>query len=104
MLIDYVTGLTTAIVFHKSPKTKSGGAESKAGFKGLCRKCVILFFVGIANLLDKELGMSVIRDGVCFAFMANELLSITENAGLMGVPIPSFITNGIELLKQKESK
>lgn len=99
MSIDFITGLIVGGVFHRSPKTETGTLESKAGWKGLCKKGVILFFVFIGTQLDILLSTEYIRDGVCIAFIVNELLSIIENAGLMGVPIPNIIKNSIELLK-----
>lgn len=104
MLIDYVTGLVVAGVFHQSPKTASGGLESKAGLKGLIRKCTMLLFVLIGHRLDIAVGTTYIRDAVCIAFMVNELISIVENSGLMGLPIPAVITNAIEVLKHHETK
>ena len=101
MLIDYATGLIVAGVFHKSQKTASGALESRAGFKGLCRKGAILLFVLIGYRLDLAVGTSYIRDAVCIAFIANELISIVENAGLMGIPIPAVITKAIDVLKSK---
>lgn len=102
MAIDYITGLLVAGVFKKSKKTKNGALESRAGFKGLCRKGVMLLVVLVACRLDIELHTTYIRDAVCIAFIANETISIIENAGLMGVPIPKVITKAIELLKSKE--
>ena len=104
MAIDYVTGLVVAGVFHNSPKTETGALESRAGLKGLIRKFSMLLFVLIGYRLDVAVGTTYIRDAVCIAFMANELLSIVENAGLMGVPIPSVITNAIDILKKKGTK
>ena len=101
MLIDYLTGLVTAGVFHKSQKTETGALESRAGFKGLCRKGMILLMVLVAHRLDMAVGGSYIRDAVCIAFIVNETISIIENAGLMGVPIPAVLKNGIEILKKK---
>lgn len=101
MLIDYATGLVVAGVFHKSPKTANGGLESKAGLKGLFRKGSVLLLVLVGYRLDLAIGTTYIRDGVCIAFMVNELISIVENAGLMGLPIPSTITDAIEVLKHK---
>lgn len=101
MLIDYVTGLVVAGVFHKSPKTETGALESRAGMKGLIRKGTMLLFVLIGHRLDMAVGATYIRDAICIAFIANELLSIVENAGLMGVPIPAAITNAIDILKKK---
>lgn len=104
MLIDYVTGLVVAGVFHKSPKTETGALESRAGMKGLIRKGTMLLFVLIGHRLDMAVGATYIRDAICIAFIANELLSIVENAGLMGVPIPAAITNAIDILKKKTER
>ena len=101
MGIDYVSGLVVAGVFHKSPKTETGALESRAGLKGLLRKFTMLLFVLIGYRLDVAVGTTYIRDAVCIAFMANELISIVENAGLMGLPVPSIITNAIDILKKK---
>lgn len=104
MGIDFVTGLVVGGVFHKSNKTATGSLESRAGWKGLIRKGCTLLIVVIANRLDMQMGTSYIRDAVCISFMVNELLSIIENAGLMGVPIPKIITRAIEILKEKENE
>lgn len=104
MGIDYISGLIVAGVFHNSPKTETGTLESRAGLKGLIRKCSMLLFVLIGYRLDVAVGTAYIRDAICIAFMANELLSIVENAGLMGVPIPAVITNAIDILKKNAEK
>lgn len=101
MTADYITGLLVAGVFHASPKSETGALESKAGFKGLVRKGMMLLFVLIACRLDMILGVNYIRDAVCIAFIVNELISIVENGGLMGVPIPEPIMDAIEVLKKK---
>ena len=102
MAVDYVTGLVVAGVFHKSQKSENGALESRAGWKGLCRKGAILLVVLVAARLDLVLGVNFVRDGVVTAFIANETISIIENAGLMGVPIPSAITKAIDVLNKKE--
>lgn len=103
MGIDYFSGLVVAGVFHKSNKTESGALESKAGWKGLCRKCMTLLFVLIAYRLDLAIGVDYIRNAVIIGFMANELISIVENAGLMGLPLPDAINKAIDVLtEQKE--
>lgn len=99
--IDYITGLLVAGVFHKSKKTENGALESKAGFKGLCKKGMILLFVLIGYRLDLAIGTAYIKDAVCIGFMVNELISIIENAGLMGISVPAPITKAIEILKDK---
>lgn len=104
MVIDFIMGIMVAAVFHRSKKTKSGALESRAGWKGLCRKCATLLCVLIAYRLDLALGVHYIRDAVIIGFMANELISITENAGLMGIPLPDIITKSIDVLTKKADK
>lgn len=101
MAIDYVSGLVVAGIFHNSKKTSSGALESKAGWKGLCKKGMTLLFVLIAYRLDLAIGTSYIRDAVIIGFMANELISIVENAGLMGLPLPAIINKAIDVLQNK---
>lgn len=101
MGLDYVSGLVVAGVFHKSNKTDTGSLESKAGWKGLCRKCMTLVFVLVAYRLDLVIETNYIRDAVIIAFMANELISLVENAGLMGIPLPAVITKAIDILQKK---
>lgn len=104
MGIDYVTGLMVAGIFHRSAKSETGALESRAGWKGLCRKGMTLLIVIIAQRLDLMLGTTVIRDAVVIAFVANETISIVENAGLMGVPIPAAITKAIDVLNAKSNQ
>lgn len=104
MAIDYITGLVVAGVFHTSPKTKTGTLESRAGWKGLCRKGVSLLVVLVACRLDGIIGTTFVRDMTVIAFSCNEVISIVENAGLMGVPVPVAVTKAIDVLKQKAEK
>lgn len=104
MVIDYMSGLIVAGVFHNSTKTESGALESKAGWKGLCRKCVTLLFVLIAYRLDLAIGVDYIRNAVIIGFIANELISIVENAGLMGIPLPAVIQSAIDILTRTAKK
>lgn len=104
MGVDYVSGLVVAGVFHKSKKSASGALESRAGWKGLCRKGMTLLIVLIAARLDLMISTNYIRDAVIIGFVANEVLSITENAGLMGLPMPAAITKAIDVLTSKASK
>lgn len=101
MAADYITGLIVAGVFKNSPKTQNGALESRAGLKGLLRKGGILLCIIIAARLDMLLGVNYVRDTVIFGFITNEAISITENLGLMGIPLPSVIAGAIELLKRK---
>lgn len=102
MVIDYMTGLVVAGVFHKSQKSDSGTLSSKASWKGLCKKFMTLVVVIVAYRIDKMAGTTFVKDAVIIAYIANEAISITENAGLMGVPIPAPITKAIEVLKNKD--
>lgn len=102
MSIDYLTGLIVAGIFKKSGKSENGALESRAGFKGLCRKAMILLILLVACRLDLVLDTTYIKDAVCIGFIANETLSIIENAGLMGVPIPAVITKAVDVLRRNE--
>ena len=86
---------------ESSTKTDTGTLESKAGWKGLCRKCMTLIFVLVAYRIDLILGLDYIRNAVIIAFITNELISLVENAGLMGVPLPAVITKAIDILQKK---
>lgn len=109
MAIDYISGIVVACVFHASTKSASGAFESRAGWKGLVKKCFTLLFVLIAHRLDLAImetagidaAMHYIRDTVVIGFMVNELFSIVENAGLMGIPLPKAITRAIEVLQSR---
>lgn len=104
MALDYVTGLIVAGIFKRSKKSENGALESRAGFKGLCRKGVALMIVLVAVRLDIIMHTTYIKDAVIIAFVANESISIIENAGLMGVPIPGVIAKAIDVLKKESDK
>ena len=93
-------GILLPAVFGKSPKSENGALESRAGWKGLCRKGMTLLYVLIAARLDALMGTEYLRDAVCIGFIANEGLSIIENAGLMGLPLPESICQAIDVLKR----
>ena len=101
MGIDYLTGLLVAGVFHNSGKSQNGALESRAGWKGLCRKGMTLLIVLVAAQLDKVAGTDVIRNAAIIAYIVNETISIIENAGLMGLPIPSIIRKALDLLSKQ---
>lgn len=103
MIIDYLTGLAVAGIFSKSMKTETGKLNSAVGFKGICKKCMIFVFVIIGHQLDILMQIDYVQNLVIISFIANELLSIVENAGLMGVPVPAVISKAIDLLNRKES-
>ena len=101
MAVDYITGLIVAGVFHASPKSQNGALESRAGWKGLIRKGETLLIVLVACRLDAVMATSFVRDAVIIGFIANETISIIENAGLMGLPIPAALTKAVDILKQR---
>lgn len=101
MAIDYLTGLIVAGVFHKSGKTENGALSSKTGLQGIAKKIMMLLMVLVAVRLDILTGTDYIRDAVIIALCGNELISIIENAGLMGVPIPKKLKEAIEVLSRK---
>ena len=94
VILDYITGIVAA--------GYNGALSSKVGYKGILKKMMIFVIVAVANLVDRAIGDAhIIRDtAICF-YLANELLSITENAGEMGVPIPEKLLNAVEVLKGK---
>jgi len=99
---DYFTGIIVAGIFKNSSKTTSGGFESRASLKGLFRKGMILVIVCIAAKLDLMMDINnFVRDAIIYAFCANELLSIIENARAMGIPIPAAFTQVMSMLNRK---
>ena len=101
MGVDYLSGSIVALVFHKSNKSETGAYNSAYGLKGLCKKGLMLLFVLVAVQIDKLLGADYVRDAVCIGFCSNEVLSIVENLGLAGVPMPQAVTKALEQLQQK---
>lgn len=103
MLIDYATGLIVCLVFKNSPKTESGGASSKIGFKGLFKKFVVIMLIMVmvqADIIFKT--NNFFREAAIWGFLANELFSLIENAGLMGIKLPKAFTDAFDVLKKKE--
>jgi toxin secretion/phage lysis holin len=94
VILDYLTGVAAGWM--------SGELRSKIGMFGIARKVFIFAMVAVGHLVDGILGDGhLFRDTVAFFYIANELLSITENGGKMGAPIPSVIKQAIEVLKGK---
>lgn len=101
MIVDYISGVMVAAVWHNSGKSESGRLESRAGFKGLCRKGMVIGLVLVAHYMDLAIGTQYIRDAIVIGFAANEIFSILENLGLMGIEYPPVIKNALEALKSK---
>jgi toxin secretion/phage lysis holin len=99
--VDYISGSLVALVFHKSSKSETGAYNSSYGLKGLCKKGLMLLFVLVAVQIDRLMGADYVRDAVCIGFCTNEILSIVENLGLAGVPMPQAVTKALEQLQKK---
>ena len=100
-MIDYLKGMIAAGC--------NGQLKSKVGFKGIAKKVVLFLLVAAATQADVIIGTnSAIREATLFFFIGNELPSLLENAGRMGIPLPSALTNAVEILggqqKQEEKK
>ena len=95
VVMDYISGVMCAI----ADKTLS----SEVGFKGICRKVLIFVLVGIANILDVQvIGTgSVLRTAIIFFYISNEGISLLENAGYLGLPIPEKIKTVLEQLHDR---
>ena len=101
MVVDFVMGLALAMIFHNSKKSESGALSSKACWMGLFKKIATLLFVVMAHRFDMLLGVDYIRSATIIGFITNESISILENAGLMGIPLPAVFTKVIDVLKTK---
>lgn len=104
MALDYISGLIVAGVFHESDKTQSGKLDSTACWRGLLKKGMTLVVVLVAVRLDIVLGTSFVREAVVIAYIVNETISIIENAGRMGLPVPDALMKAIEQLQGKGNK
>ena len=95
MVIDYITGIMCAV--------KEGTISSKTGFAGICKKILILILVGMSNMLDVYVlqAGSMLRTAALFFYISNEGVSILENAGNLGLPIPNKIKNVLAQLHDK---
>ena len=96
IIADYITGFMCAIVEKR--------LSSEVGFRGIFKKVVILMIVGIANLIDVNVLTqgAVARTAVIFFYLSNEGVSILENAGALGLPIPKKLRSILEQLKEKD--
>lgn len=94
VVIDFLTGWAAAWI--------NGELRSMKGYIGIAKKVGIFLFVTVAHVIDGVLGdMHFLRDAVIFFYMANELLSIIENAGKMGIPMPPAFINAVAVLQEK---
>ncbi|MEK3699370.1 phage holin family protein [Paenibacillus sp. FSL R10-2199] len=94
VIVDFVTGWAAAWI--------NGELRSMKGYIGVAKKISIFMFITVAHVIDMVLGdMHYLRDAVVFFYMANELLSIIENAGKMGVPMPPVLRDAVAVLESK---
>ena len=98
VVIDYITGVMCAIIDRK--------LSSAVGFKGIFRKVLIFLLVGIANIIDVQvIGTgAVLRTAVIFFYISNEGVSLLENAGHLGLPIPQKLKDVLSQLHKREEK
>ncbi len=93
VVIDYISGFVAAGI--------EGKLASSVGLRGIAKKVFIFVIVAVAHLADQAAGTSIIRDAAIFFYLANELLSIVENSGRIGLPVPPLITQAVEMLQGK---
>ncbi len=95
VVIDYITGVLAAAI--------GGKLNSNIGLRGIAKKIFIFVIVACGHLVDGALGtQDIVRDAAIYFYIANELLSILENAGEIGLPVPDVLKNAIERLKGRE--
>jgi len=95
VVIDYITGVLAAAI--------NGKLNSDIGLKGIAKKIFIFIIVACGHLVDGAMGTAdIIRDAAIYFYIANELISILENAGEIGLPVPDILKNSIDTLKGKE--
>ncbi len=98
VIIDYITGVMCAF----NDKT----LDSSVGFRGICKKVLIFLLVGVGHVLDTSIlgEAAVLRSAIIFFFLANEGLSITENAAHLGLPIPDALNEVLQNLHNRAGK
>ncbi len=98
VVIDYITGIMCAVVDKK--------LSSAVGFKGIFKKVLIFALVGVGHILDTRVigAGSVLRTAVIFFYLSNEGISLLENAGHLGLPIPKKLKSILEQLHDRAEK
>ena len=97
-VVDYITGVMCAISDKK--------LSSEVGFRGICRKVLIFFLVGVANILDVQVigAGSILRTAIIFFYLSNEGVSLVENAAHLGLPVPEKLKAVLEQLHDRAEK
>lgn len=102
MSLDFMSGLVVGGVFKKSPHSTSGALTSGACWRGLWRKCGMLFYIIVGHRLDILGGLTVVRDGVIITICISEIISLAENLKLMGVKMPKPIEKALDIVRKEE--
>ena len=97
-VVDYITGVMCAISDKK--------LSSEVGFRGICRKVLIFFLVGVDDILDVQvIGTgSILRTAIIFFYLSNEGVSLVENAAHLGLPVPEKLKAVLEQLHDRAEK
>lgn len=94
IILDYASGVLASGV--------EGKLSSKVGFKGIAKKLAIFLFVAVAHFIDKAVGHgSMVQDSVVFFYIGNELISLIENGGRIGLPVPAVLQKAVDIFKAK---
>ena len=98
MVIDYLTGVLAAYI---NPRLM---LDSRTGFRGICKKILILLLVSLAHFVDSATGQQIVCTAVVWFFLGNEGLSILENAAKAGVPVPEKLRQTLKQLSAEKTE
>lgn len=98
MAVDFIMGLCVAGIFKSSEKSEKGAIDSRVAWRGLCKKVITWLIVLCAHRIDVALGISYIKTAAVVGFIANEAISVVENAGLMGIKLPKGLKEAFDVL------
>lgn len=98
MAVDFIMGLCVAGIFKSSEKSEKGAIDSRVAWRGLCKKVITWLIVLCAHRIDVALGISYIKTAAVVGFIANEAISVVENAGLMGIKLPKGVKEAFDVL------
>lgn len=98
MVIDYLTGVLAAYI---NPRLM---LDSRTGFRGICKKILILLLVSLAHFVDSATGQQIVCTAVVWFFLGNEGLSIIENTAKAGVPVPGKLRQTLKQLAEEKTE
>ena len=101
MTIDYIMGVSNAVLYKTSPKSENGALNSKVGLIGICKKIMLLTMVIVGHRIDITFGFDYVRGGVCVTLIINELVSMMETWKLSGIKTPQVINDIIDVINKK---